>query len=217
MTQPTIDVLDANGAQQTIFSINPNGRAAAADSQCVALSTEDKAVADAILASQGDKSDAAATDTSSSWSIVALLKGVLSRLIPGGPQTGGGAITDTTQRMTLATDGPGVSNLVNIDAKLPALVGGKQPSEPLGSLGVSRTLPVTGTAASATLTTTCRRVSLVALTADLCLTVDGTTATTSSHYLQAGERIDLLLTAATTISAIRAGATDAVLRISELV
>ena len=100
--------------------------------------------------------------------------------------------------------------------KLPPLVNGMQPVEPLGALGVARTLAAGSTAASVVLTTTCRRVSLVALTADICIAVDGSTATTSSHYLQAGERIDLRLTAATTISAIRAGSTDGVLRVSEL-
>lgn len=34
--------------------------------------------------------------------------------VSGGPQTGSGAVTGTTQRVTLATDGPGVSNLASI-------------------------------------------------------------------------------------------------------
>lgn len=37
-------------------------------------------------------------------------------------EQGGGAVTSTTQRVTLATDGPGVAALSSIDAKTPALV-----------------------------------------------------------------------------------------------
>lgn len=40
---------------------------------------------------------------------------------------GGGAIDGNTQRVTLATDGPGVTALTSIDAKTPALVGGASP------------------------------------------------------------------------------------------
>lgn len=131
------------------------------------------------------------------------------------PPNNGRAAAENCRPVALSTEDKTV--LDSLDSKLPTLINGKQPSEPLGALGTARTLAVTGTAATVALTTTCRRVSMVALTADLCLTVDGSTATTSSHYIQAGERIDLLLTAATTISAIRAGSTDGSLRISELV
>lgn len=51
MAQPTLAVRDANNTPQTIFTISPAGRAAAAEAQAIALSTEDKAVVDAIAAS----------------------------------------------------------------------------------------------------------------------------------------------------------------------
>jgi len=70
MTQPTIGVKDKDGNDVTVFTINPNGRAAAADSQPVALSTEDKAVF-------GSTTDAPATSgDTTAWSVVALLKGI---------------------------------------------------------------------------------------------------------------------------------------------
>ena len=54
MAQPTLTVLPYVGVgQQTIFTANPNGRNAAADSQSTAFSTEDKAVIDAINTSVG--------------------------------------------------------------------------------------------------------------------------------------------------------------------
>ena len=43
---------------------------------------------------------------------------------------GGGAIDSNTQRVTLATDGPGVAALTSIDSKAPALVSGRVPVDP---------------------------------------------------------------------------------------
>jgi hypothetical protein len=51
MAQPQITVRDALNALQTINTISDAGREAAADSQSVAMSAEDKAVVDAIAAS----------------------------------------------------------------------------------------------------------------------------------------------------------------------
>lgn len=51
MVQPNLDVLDANSILVNVNTINPNGRGAATASQPVAVSTEDKAVLDAIAAS----------------------------------------------------------------------------------------------------------------------------------------------------------------------
>jgi len=54
MAQNTLTVLPYVGAgQQTIFTINANGRSASVDSQSVVMSTEDKAVIDAINTSVG--------------------------------------------------------------------------------------------------------------------------------------------------------------------
>lgn len=45
-----------------------------------------------------------------------------------GMQKGAGAVTADTQRVTLASDGPGVASLSSIDGKTPALVGGASPT-----------------------------------------------------------------------------------------
>lgn len=50
---------------------------------------------------------------------------------------GGGALDANTQRVTLATDGPGVASLLSIDNKTPALVSGAVPTT--DSLGGTRT------------------------------------------------------------------------------
>ncbi len=59
--------------------------------------------------------------------------------IAGGPQTGSGVITATTQRVTLATDGPTVLNLADIAAKTPALVGNNSDAEASVSSGLQPT------------------------------------------------------------------------------
>lgn len=64
-----------------------------------------------------------------------------------GMQKGAGAVTADTQRVTLASDGPGVASLTSIDGKTPALVSGAQPviATPRTCLGTFR-LSVTSTA-----------------------------------------------------------------------
>lgn len=95
---------------------------------------------------------AASTDTGS-FSLIALIKRglqnwttLLTRIpelssgsVPTAPniQRGGGAITGTTTRVTLATDGPGVTSLSSIDTKTPALQSG---AVPVGDNGSSLTV-----------------------------------------------------------------------------
>lgn len=90
--------------------------------------------------------------------------------------------------------------------------------EPLGTPGVARQLAVTATSANVALTSTVRRASLYARLPDLRYSVGSSaqTASATSHFLAAGERIDINLPATPNIAAIRAGTTDAVLEISEL-
>lgn len=54
---------------------------------------------------------------------------LLASVLPVAPNVtrGGGALDANTQRVTLATDGPGVASLSSIDNKTPALVGGATP------------------------------------------------------------------------------------------
>jgi hypothetical protein len=69
------------------------------------------------------------------------------------------------------------------------------------------------------LTTTCRRISICAQTANIRFAI-GTgeqTASGTSHFIQSGERLDLDVPANAQIAVIRAGSTDGTLELSELV
>lgn len=73
--------------------------------------------------------------------------------ITGGPQTSGGAITATTQRVTLATDGPGVANLTTIASNTGTTAtngatAAKQDAEAILVGPVTETAPATDTASS---------------------------------------------------------------------
>lgn len=63
---------------------------------------------------------------------------LLASVLPVAPNVtrGGGALDANTQRVTLATDGPGVASLSSIDNKTPALVSGAVPTT--DSLGGTR-------------------------------------------------------------------------------
>jgi hypothetical protein len=80
---------------------------------------------------------AAGTDTADS-SLIGLIKRLLQRITSlvdrqpaSPPQQGGGAVTSSTTRVTLATDGPGVTSLSSIDGKLPASLGAKPAAQSL--------------------------------------------------------------------------------------
>ncbi len=81
----TIDVIDAHGATQTVEKPLAPGRAAAASSRPVALSTEDNAVLAALLA-----------------------------VFPTALAVGTGISTGGTQRVVLATDQPALSNALRV-------------------------------------------------------------------------------------------------------
>lgn len=91
---------------------------------------------------------------------------------------------------------------------------GLLPVDTLGTPGTPRVQATSGTAAGIVLTTTCRRVSMYA-TAGTWYSISGT-ATTSSHYIGEGERLDFDVPANTTISVLQEAAAGSV-RITELV
>jgi hypothetical protein len=119
---------------------------------------------------------------------------------------GGGAIDANTQRVTLATDGPGISALNSLDTKTPALVNGLTPVESLGTPLVSRQLTAGSTNTNTVLTSTCRRISIRCRFADARFTI-GTSAqtasSTTSHYIGADERLDFAIPANAQIGYIR--------------
>ena len=106
--------------------------------------------------------------------------------------------------------------LVNPDTGEPytASVPGLFPVDTLGTPGVPRVQATSGTAANIVLTTTCRRVSMFA-TQGAWYAISGT-ATATSHYVGAGERIDFDVPASTTISVLQETVAGSI-RVTELV
>jgi hypothetical protein len=102
-----------------------------------------------------------------------------------------------------------------LNTKVPVqIVPGLLSVDTLGTPGAPRVQATSGTAANIVLTTTCRRVSMFA-TAGTWYSISGT-ATATSHYIGAGERLDFDVPASTTISVLRE-TTDGSIRITELV
>lgn len=81
---------------------------------------------DGIEEALGAPADAAAAGDAATSGLIGLVKRLLGKL-PSGFQQGSGAITATTTRVTLASDGPGVVALDSINTKTPALQGGAVP------------------------------------------------------------------------------------------
>lgn len=81
---------------------------------------------DGVEEALGAPADAAAAGDSSTSGLIGLVKRLLGKL-PSSFQQGSGVVTSTTTRVTLATDGPGVTGINSIDGKLPALSSGAVP------------------------------------------------------------------------------------------
>lgn len=176
----TIDVKDAAGSTVTIQQPNSNGRQAASASRPVAVSTEDKAALDLVhtdLAAEavlvgGVTETAPASDTASSG-----LNGRLQRiaqrlssliaLIPTALGAGGG----------LKVDGSGTP----------------LPTKTLLTAGTARQLTTAATTANTALTAGIKAVSIYARTSDARFSIGNSsqTATSSSHFIASGERLDL--------------------------
>jgi hypothetical protein len=92
------------------------------------------------------------------------------------------------------------------------------PVDTLAAIGAARQLAAGAASANTALTTTCRRVSIHARTADIryAIGTGAQTASATSHFIAAGERLDLDVPASAQIAVIRAGSTDGVLELSEL-
>lgn len=94
-------------------------------------------------------------------------------------------------------------------------------TEPLGVPAVARQISATNANTNTVLTSTCRRISIKARTADVRYAV-GTSAqtanATTSHYIEMGERLDIAVPAGANIAVIRdtAATVNAVVCITEL-
>ena len=74
--------------------------------------------------------------------------------------------------------------------------------------------------ANAVLTASCRRISIHARGADIRFAIGSNTqnaSATASHFIAAGERLDLALPATPNIAVIRAGTVDGTLEVMELI
>ena len=84
--------------------------------------------------------------------------------------------------------------------------------------GTARQLAAGASSANTALTSTCERISILAVTADIRYLI-GTSAQTAkagtSHFIKAGERIELDVPLGANIGVIRDASTDGVLELTE--
>ena len=90
--------------------------------------------------------------------------------------------------------------------------------EPLGLPTVARQISAGSSSANTALTSTCRRISIKAIGADIRYAIGSTsqTASATTHFIGNGERLDLAVPETPNIAVIRGGSTDGTLELSEL-
>ena len=90
--------------------------------------------------------------------------------------------------------------------------------EPLGEPGVARQLTAGASSVNTALTNRVYRVSIRATGADIRFAIGSgaQTATTSSHFIANGERLDFAVPPGSNIAVIRAGSTSGTLEVTEL-
>jgi hypothetical protein len=170
---------------------------------------------------------AAPADGTGNYSIIAALKrGLLNwaslldripALVSGRVPVDGSGVTQpiAAVALPLPTGAASETTLAALNTKIPTQgIPNLLPVDTLGTPGVPRVQATAGIAATITLTLTCRRVSMFA-TQGTWYSILGT-ATSSSHYIGAGERLDFDVPASTAISVLRE-TTDGSIRITELV
>ena len=132
-----------------------------------------------------------------------------------GAQADAAATSDTGAFSLIALIKRSLQNGSTLVGRVPAAVTpGLLPVDSLGTPSTPRVQATSGTAAAITLTATCRRVSMYATTGTW-YSISGT-ATATSHYIGAGERLDFDVPASTVISVLQESSAGSV-RVSELV
>ncbi len=126
---------------------------------------------------------------------------------------GMGALTDAELRASAVP----VSDSALL-ARVPAAVTpGYVPVDSLGVLGAAKSVAMGSASANVALTSTTRRVSIHATVAGFYAVGTGAqTASATTHYIGAGERLDFNIAGSSQIAAIRSGSTDGTLYITEL-
>lgn len=113
-----------------------------------------------------------------------------------------------------------LSNWTTLLARIPAqAIAGLLPVDTLAQVGLARQLAAGAASANTPLTASCRRISMHARGADIRYSIGSSaqTASSTSHYIASGERLDMDVPANAQIAVIRAGSTDGTLELSELV
>jgi len=91
--------------------------------------------------------------------------------------------------------------------------------EPLGAPGVARQLTAGSSSANTALTSTCRRITMRAVSADIRFEIGAVAQTanaSTSHFIASGERLDFAVPADANIAVIRDASTDGTLELTEL-
>lgn len=92
-------------------------------------------------------------------------------------------------------------------------------TEPLGLPLVARQLAAGSASSNTALTTTCRRISIRAVSANIRFAIGSTSQTanaSTSHYIAQDERLDIALPSTPNIAVIRAASTDGTIELTEL-
>ena len=90
--------------------------------------------------------------------------------------------------------------------------------EPLGKPGVARQLAAGSTSTNTALTAGVFRISMRAVGADIRFSIGAgsQTATSTSHFIANGERLDFAVPGTANIAVLRNGTTDGTLEVTEL-
>lgn len=135
----------------------------------------------------------------------------------------GGSTADDPSFVAISVDG------VEVDTANPLPVKVEQNTaatavyvEVLGVPAVARQLAAGATSANTVLTSTCKRISIKARTANIRFSIGATAQTanaSTSHFIELGERLDLAVPAGANIAVIRdsGSSVNAVLELTELV
>lgn len=212
---PTVDA--AMATAQAAMNTKLDSIAASVDGLEGAAATTNGALAAIAGSVDGLETAAASTNTK-----LDTLAGHVDGLEAAtGAQADAAAAADGTGNYSLISAAKrALLNWAALLARVPVQVTpGLLPVDTLGAVGVARQLAAGAASANTALTASCRRISICATSANIRFSI-GTgaqTASATSHFIQSGERLDLDVPASAQIAVIRAGSTDGVLELSELV
>ncbi len=194
MPLPSVNVLDASGAPTTVPTLR-SGRAAAADSAGVALSTEDLAQLSAVVAGLAD--------------VVAALGATLDVTLTGGSATVSGSVT---------MDGPlpaGANNIGDVDVlTVPTIATSTRALDYANGVTVTAGATSSASAAIAASEICVHNAGAVRAYIRQGAATPTASVAATSLALEAGEKIWLRHTSGHMVAAIRDGASDCAIRIT---